>query len=122
MIWHLLIGFAAGAAVSAAACVIVGRRALRTLQAERAEEMLGGKNYVAGITLPEVDDPRWKPEETQFTTGKVLVLRLADVFVELNGGAVFVGTGPALPNGSGYGNSVIKAYRQRLADKARNLS
>jgi hypothetical protein len=127
MIGYLLIGFAAGTITASFVWAVVYRRRLRTLQAEKAEEMLASGNRVAGIELPEASDPRWTAGEAEFTTSgrkhaeKVLYLG-KDLFVELDSGAVYVGVGQALPGGPVYGNKVIRAYRQRLADEAKKGS
>ena len=127
MIGYLLIGFAAGTITASFVWAVIDRRRLRTLQAEKAEEMLASGNRVAGIELPEASDPRWTPGEAEFTTagrvhaGKVLHIG-KNLFVEFDGGAVFVGAGQALPGGPAYGNKVIRAFRQRLADEAKKGS
>lgn len=127
MNWYLLIGFVVGAMTATIGCVIVGQRLLRTTQAEKAEQLLDSGNRIAGITLPEVHDPRWVVGEAEFiafgkkVTGKILHIG-QHLFVELDGGAVYVGAGQALPGGPAYGKRVIQAYRQRLADEARKGS
>jgi hypothetical protein len=88
-----------------------------------AEALAGDTTTVDGVRMPDPNDPRWSPVDLIVTLGsgkdkKIVALALGDVRVCMDGDeTVFFGNGPGAKGGD-YPNRVVRAYRQRLADKA----
>jgi len=97
------------------------RAAWMSRRAARAAALLTrstGADSIDGIEMPAADDPRWKPSRVIVSQSGIsaehAALALGECSVRMDTGTVFVGDGPAVPNGSAYGKRVVAAYRARL--------
>lgn len=92
--------------------------------AEAATDALADGTVVDGVRLPEPADARWLQDKVTLVWGgrkteERSVIRLGNVMVDVTDNDVYVGLGtPPLHNGKHYAQCVLKAYRQRVADKA----